>query len=704
VKSFLKAAPLILLFVLIVIIYFPALNGEFIFDDDVYIVHNPGIRNIFDLPAIGVTAAQPLPSRYVALFTFALNYHFHKLDPFPYHVTNVLIHAITAFFVFMFIRALLNAPKITGRFSENNKLIISFSSAFIFAAHPLQTQAVSYLSQRCVSLATMFYLISVWFYLKARLSKGMRLRVLLISGCFLSGLLGMFTKEIVITLPLMIILIEFLFFKNKQGLKFTDSVRRNWWVFPVLSGVLIIPVLFNFSIENAINIKQNSQSHEGDVITLGKYIITEVRVAAEYLRLFFLPVRQNFDYDFPLVSLFSIQWAVSITVLGALFIYAWRSIVKRRLAAFGIFWFFITLLPEFIPRANVIFEHKLYLLSIGLSLSVAAILTEAVRDKKWMMTALFFIIIIESGLTFSRNNVWKDPLSLWLDVVKKSPVKSRPLNSLGLMYFNRGEDDQALEYFNKAIAANGANVEALNNRGVIYRKRGDYQKALRDFSLALHYRPAYAEALNNRGVIYKQLGKDKEALDDFIAASKINPTYSELHFNIGLIYENRGDLGEAEKRFANAVIMNENNFDARNHLGIVLARTGRIDKAVVEFEKALKIKPDSPEILNNLGSIMFMKGDIQNAIEYYTKAISVKNDYIDAYKNRAVSYKSAGMILESIDDYSYLIRLAPKNGSFYLERAILYSFKGEKVKAEADLMEAGKLGMKPPQNVINALK
>jgi protein O-mannosyl-transferase len=697
-----KIFPFFLLIVFIVLIASPALHGDFVFDDETYIVHNPGIRNIGDYSSIAITPAGPYLSRYVFLFSLALNYHFALLDPFAYHFTNLLIHIVTALFVYYFVLLLLDLPQVASLYVRKGRIMLAFSVASLFAAHPVQTQAVSYISQRCVSLATLFYLMSLCFYLKGRFAaKNPVVAWAWISGALVTGLLGMFTKEIVITLPLMVILVELVFAAEQTVNRWKSIWRQRWWFVIILAAVLIVPAIFGFEFKKVLTSEQMSQSHDGDIINLWNYFITELRVAVEYLRLFLLPARQNFDYDFPLINSFwDLRILTSFAILTALAIVAfiWRK--RNAVVSFGIFWFFIGFIPEFVPRANVIYEHKLYLLSIGLCIAVVTILADNVKDRRYFAAVLFVIVALAGFLTFQRNHVWRDQFSLWQDVVGKSPGKSRPLNSLGMMYFRGGDEEKALECFNQAIQSNEGNVEALNNRGIIYRKRKQYDIALRDFSRVLNFRPTYTEALNNRGVLYQQMGQDDLALADFKAAAAINPSFSQVHFNMGLIFEIRGAFEEASTLYTRAIETDAQNADAYIRRGIIGARLGRSNDAVNDFLKAVRLSPDRPDVYNNLGLLSYRNGDLDKSIEYYTKAIALKQDYRIARINRAAAYKTSRKYLEAINDYSFLIENAPQDGSLYFERALLYASIGDQTRVRDDMAVARACGYVVPKEYL----
>ncbi len=197
-----------------ILIYSNSFSGPFIFDGIPYIKENIALRNLSDIKAIW----DFWPTRFVAFFTFALNQYFNKLTVFGYHLVNFLIHLGSSVLVCYLARLIFKTPQIKDRkIAEDSKLICLFS-ALIFLTHPLQTQAVTYIYQRSTCLATFFYLASICLYLRSRLSKK-TISIHYILSLFVA-LVGMFTKEILFTLPLMIILFEFSLFKTHKKISF----------------------------------------------------------------------------------------------------------------------------------------------------------------------------------------------------------------------------------------------------------------------------------------------------------------------------------------------------------------------------------------------------------------------------------------------------------------------------------------------------
>ena len=216
-----------------------------------------------------------------------------------------------------------------------------------------------------------------------------------------------------------------------------------------------------------------------------EYFFTQFSVILTYLRLFILPVNQNFDYDyqlstgfFQLKTFFSFSLLVGILAAGVL-------VFKRyRLISFGIFWFFLTMSVEssIIPISqNVIFEHRTYLPGFGFFLALTGAFFYFFKEQylKIAVIILLMIAAINTVLTYQRNKIWKNEYTLWADCLKKSPNKARPNNNLGLALVDEGKTEKAINYYNKAMHITPDFIFFYNNRGAAYAKLGQYQQSYR---------------------------------------------------------------------------------------------------------------------------------------------------------------------------------------------------------------------------------
>ncbi|MDA9101382.1 hypothetical protein N9K06_01755, partial [Omnitrophica bacterium] len=355
--------PLTLLALGAILIYGNVLRTGFILDDNNTIIHNVDIRSL----GLLLQKWSRLSSRFMSRLTFQVNYSMGGFDPFIYHVTNLLIHYLTAVVVFFLTRFILRysdsslfAERSVFRANGRVQNGFAFFVAALFLVHPIQTQAVAYITQRDASLASLFYLLSLWFYAM----DGHRLFSLKIVLSWVFFAFAIYSKLIALTLPAALILYEVCFKRlNAENIK-----RMFLRILPYMFLASLIFIANGFYVSKT---KENFLPVAPREFSNLEYLFTQFNVLCTYIRLLFLPYNQNLDYDYPISrsltepnTIFAIVFLVIVFALGV-----WAYWKKRRLVAFGIFWFFITLSIEssFIPLEDVIFEHRLYLPMFGFS-------------------------------------------------------------------------------------------------------------------------------------------------------------------------------------------------------------------------------------------------------------------------------------------------------------------------------------------------
>ena len=654
---------------------------NFHFDDISNIVENVAIRNINDLSAM----YNFVKTRFVGTYTFALNYHFHQLNVFGYHLVNLIIHISASLMAWWLTVLILSTPVMRNETIAKHKKMIALAVGLLFVSHPLQTQAVTYIVQRFASLAALFYLSSLALYIKARLvKKNLHLFAICFAGSAVIALLGVFTKENVVTLPVSILLIEFIFFKTGDKIEIKKD-RKKWIYFlPILLFAFIIPAMFSidftkhtFSPEhiyyNVFYPRKIEDALSPD-ITSGIYLMTQFRVIPTYLRLLFIPANQNLDYHFPLsLNFFELHTFLGFLFLTSLLIFALWMLPRRRLISFGIIWFFLTISVEssVLPIRNVIFEHRVYLPLFGFGIFFVSTLYYLFWDKHSKAVIVFFIavIVINSFLTIKRNTVWKDEITLWSDVIKKSPDKCRPYvnrgkayilngnlnkakadllkalklypdysvlqSNLGIVYYKEGKIEDAYKHFSEAIRLNTYNVKARYNLGVAYFEQGKIEEAVKEYSdLVNYYLPDDHSVLNNLGKAYAFQGDYDEAVKHLTRALELNPQNADAHFNLANVLQSRGELNEAMVHYREALKINPGMAEAHSNYGAALYKIGKQDEAKAHLKQALRINPDYVEAHNNLGLILYDQDKFDEALKHFSRVVQINPKHATALKYR----------------------------------------------------------------------
>jgi Flp pilus assembly protein TadD len=626
---------IILIVVLCFLAYSNTFSVPFQLDDKDAIAENPIIKDFqyFTSPSKAKALTEhfgyhTFRSRYIGYLTFALNYSIHGLDTTGYHIVNLVIHVCTSLLVYLLVHLTFKTPfLLTSKLRDYSRQIALFA-ALLFACHPVQTEAVTYIWQRVASLATMFYLLSLTAYIKWRLihqnreprtvrhGAGQNLRraqssqdqdsekrqkhihiksVLWYLTSLVSAVLAMKTKQIAFTLPMMIFLYEVMFFQGKIG-------RRLLFLLPIVLTMLIIPLTL-LDLEKPLgDVIGNVSEVSRDLTRMSRldYLFTQFRVIVTYLRLIVLPINQNLDYDYPVFhSFFTTEVFLSFLLLVTIFcsgiylLYRSRySSPHMRIIAFGIFWFFITLAVEssFIPIKEIMFEYRVYLPSVGISFATSTVVFMAIKRlsersikaKKAVTGFLVVLIILLTGATFARNTVWKNEITMWEDVVSKSPDKGRAYIGLGNAYKSQGFFPRAIEQYNISLRLDPYDLTIYNNLGNAY-------FALGDFDMAIHY---------------------------LQRALRFKSNFGEAHYNIANAYKFKGLLNKAIEHYQAAISLKPYDPDAHNNIGNTYQSLGLIDKAIEHYRVALQLKPDFAQAHYNLGIAYKFKGLIRKAEEH----------------------------------------------------------------------------------------
>jgi tetratricopeptide (TPR) repeat protein len=604
---------LLLVLILGILGYSNTLNAPFQFDDTPNIVNNPIIKNLdyYITPAEAKSykdfAEYPLLiNRYIGSLTFALNYKINKLDVTGYHVVNILIHLINSVLIYWFVHLtfIILASGAGGNNPGFRKhaSTIAFFTSLLFVTHPIQTQAVTYIVQRFASLATMFYFFSIIMYIKFRSTsndsnsevpgKNISARALVYYVVALfAAVLAMKTKEIAFTLPAMIALYEFLFFKG-------EIKNRILYLVPFILTMLIIPATIIY----IVGVGGGTATRLATDMPRLDYLSTEFRVIITYIRLIFLPVAQNLDYDYPLYhSLFGPEVFLSFLALLLIcltviyFFWHYKKILPlTRVIFFGTAWFFATLSIEssIIPIKDVIFEHRMYLPSFGIFLGISALLVMIIERcrQKWVEGTVFLAVILTAlvftGLTYSRNNVWTDNVALWQDVVNKSPGKARGIANLGVAHAEQGNLDRAIKYYKKAISVAPSYAQAYLNLGQAYLDKGFLNESIKAYENAININPINSEAYNNLGTAYLDKGLIDESIKSFQKAIDINPSDAFSHYNLGCAYFDKGLIDESVKSYRKAINIDPSHASAHYNLGGAYMKQGLIKEAEIEMKRA----------------------------------------------------------------------------------------------------------------------
>jgi len=532
----------VLILLLSIGLYLNSLNNSFHFDDKPNIVENPYIQNLNDIPSLlkGIMSLTGI-FRALPTLSFAINYHFHKLNVFGYHLVNLILHILSGILVYFISRNLfalgLEKAGAVDRWGKKMDLLSLFTAA-IFIAHPIQVNAVTYIVQRNEVLASLFYLLSLFLLIKSSFKEGWKKLPSLLGSGF-AFLCSVFSKEIGLTLPIVLILFDLLFVCKTKV-----DIRKRLIIY--LPLFLCLATYISFFLKGGI-LPLLIKGAEEFLWTPWQNLLTQTHVILQYFKLLLLPLPSwlSVDHDFEVSkSLFEYPTWISFSVIVLLFISAMILIKKNRLISFFILFFFIVLAPSssFIPIWDLMVEYRLYLplfsfsfiLTMGLHY-LYQLLARHYSEKLGQGVVVGISILIlcfYSVTTIERNRIFKDGLTLWTDAVKKSPNKMRVHHNLArALYFERGRIDDAIREGEIALKLSAhidrkQNVKyALNLLGGAYLAKGEIDKALHMLQRAIEVDPNYATSYYNVSCIHAIKNEKNKALENLKKAISLDEKY-----------------------------------------------------------------------------------------------------------------------------------------------------------------------------------
>lgn len=584
-------------------IYSNTIDSPFFLDDLHNIRENPHIR-LTELSLKNILDAgfkSHISSRPVANISFALNYYFHQYNIAGYHYVNIAIHILTATFLYLLLKNTLSMKLLPRKYG--NPTLIAFITALLWLVHPLQTQSITYIVQRMNSMAAMFYVLSMLLYVKGRLSGQNKDRSWpWFIGCILAALLAVGTKQIAGTLPLFILLYEWYFFQN---------LKKSWLK---KSMIYVIPLIIFFGVVALCYLglspfERIASGYESRQFNMTERLLTQPRVVIFYISLlaFPLPSRLNLDHYItishslidPVTTLICIAAIIGLAVLSI------RIAKKQRLLSFCILWFLGNLAIESSFLAlELVFEHRLYLPSMLVSLAVVVLIWRYVKNDGIKAVMIFALVVLCSIATYQRNKMWRDPMVMWKDCVAKSPQKARAQTNLGVLYNRTGNFDKALEHCSKAVQLDPKLSRAYYNLGIAQLRKDKVDEAIKSWRKTLELNPTHNKAHNNLAALLFERNNIDEAIEHWTEAVKLNSNDYLAHGNLGYAFSLKGRIDEAIEHYRQSLKLQPRRIGERFRLATLLHRQGKLDEAAIEYRKVLQLAPNHPKARAGLKAIL----------------------------------------------------------------------------------------------------
>ena len=585
------------LFIILLLSYSNSFNCSWHFDDYVNITKNinvhvkqftpDNVKNIF----YGITGAGKI-SRPVAYLSFAINYYFDGLNVFGYHLVNFLIHFLSSAFLFLFVFNTLKLPLLKERYEKHAYPIALLATVF-WAVNPVHVTAVTYIVQRMASMAGLFYIMSMYFYLKFRTSQS-SFKYVHIFSCFVSSILAIGTKENAAMLPACIFLYDLFFI---QGLT-NENIKKNIKLSLIPIIILIAAGLLFYDFSSVL------KEYDIRPFTMKERLLTEPRIILFYVSLLFYPLtsRLTLIHDVEISKSLFDPWTTFAAIIIIVLIIS-ISLVKARkwpLLSYCVLFFFLN---HFIEGSflslELIFEHRNYLPSMLLFVPVAAGLVEGLEycsQKKLILyllaAAITILIIVQSATVYIQNNIMRDEISLWSDNVKKSPRLHHPHQCLAIALLVSGRLPEAFEELNKAL--NSFESGNITKKSITYGGLGEYYFIIGDDDQALKY-------------FYKSIADYPAGLEKALSYERI-----------ANILMRKGNLEEAEKMALKAIELRPYEEGFYQTYSAVLNKKNQPDDAIKQAQKAISINPDSYWSYLHLAESYRIKNN-KNAEQHFLK-------------------------------------------------------------------------------------
>lgn len=671
-----------LLLVSAVAAYRNTLAAPFVWDDGGSIAENTTIRHLRDSlhpPASGYSVS----GRPVMNVSLALNYAISGEAEWSYHLLNLTIHLLAACTLFGLVRRTLARPPLAARFA-GSETSLAATIAALWLLHPVQTESVTYVSQRTESLAGLFFLLTAYAFVRSiEAAQPWRWR----AAAFLACVLGAGTKEIVATAPVLLFLYDRTFVAG--------SFRRAWaerrgfhlglaatWV---LIAALVAGTGWNRGGTAGFNVG----------VSFAGYWLTQFQAMTDYLRLSVWPCPLIFDHgtfwaNFREAAPYAL---IVVPVIIATIVALWRWPELGFLGA----WFWVILAPTSLVPGTIqmIVEHRMYLpLAAVLTLLVAGVHRTLGRRSLvvWSLAAVAF-----GALTFFRNQTYASDLELWRDTVAKAPANARARYSLGIAYSERKQYALAVEQGVAALAVDDRGFYA-NKAHLVHNKLGhDLAMLGRTQEAEAHYReafrldPNYAIAHRNLARLLVQTGRYSEAVDHFEAALRrhFGGAATEMELSDALMHEGR--MNEAVTHLRIALEDTPRWAPGWNNLGYALLLTGNTDRSIAAYEKAVHLDPRYAGAWVGLGYALITAGRPADAVAPCTEAVKLQPSFADAHNTLGIALAQTGKLAQARTCFERAIQLDGRGADVHNNLGNVLAALGNHADALAQYREAVRL-------------
>jgi Flp pilus assembly protein TadD len=580
---------------MVVGLYLNSLGNDFVnWDDPGLITGNSqvhslawsNIKEIFTLRH--ASTYQP-----IRVLSYAVDYHFWKLNPFGYHVTNIVFYLLTCIMVFFAAWELLGFLRAEKPTESNGR--IAFFAALLFAAHPVHVEAVTWLAARKEVVLGFFFFASLYCYVRGARASDRTAKTGLYGLAFLCFVLAAFSKPVAVVLPGVILLFEL-----SRGWKdFLRLLRKPVWLIPAIlvSSILVI-ILIKVMIEADGIYPYRGGSFLSNFLMAFRLFIMNIKLMG-------LTVNYSPIYILTLPhKIFGPGTLLFVAVNSGLIILAIFMFKKNRVVFFGIMWFYITMLPfsNIIPISTPLADRYVFLASFAYCLLLALgferlwAVTSARLSKDFfpfMTTVVLVFLLAGYGyMTVRQNRIWKDSFTLWSETLARNPKNPVAMNGLAVLFLDKDMNENALELLEKAVQISPLDYLAHNNIGVVYERMGQYEQSEYHYRTSLALKPDYRNPRANLGTLSARKGDFERGINILSSLVAEYPGDPTLHYKLAYAFDKAGKLDEAIRELERSIKLAPHSIGFYEKLGrLYLNKLNDREKALYFFRKGVEMAP-----------------------------------------------------------------------------------------------------------------
>lgn len=627
-----RRALALLLVVISFVVYANSMGGQWVLDDGLAITSNPAIRHFRPWGTLLFPDAHsPLVGRPLASLSFALNYAIGGTHVGGYHVVNYALHVCAGLVLFGLVRRTLargkgvgsGATRASSRELELEATLLAFVIAAWWVAHPLMTGTVTYVSQRTEGMMALWYLLTLYAFVRGAKPDASSTRWLGLSVVCCA--LGMATKEVMVTAPVLVLLYDRCFLSGsvREALR----LRRGYYVALFANWILLAVLMRTGAGQRGVGF-----GHDVKWMT---YAQTECFAVVRYAWLTLWPNDLVFDYGPQFVTGGAALPFVFVLValLAAMVFALWRWPRVGFVAAS----YFILLAPtsSIVPVVGQpIAENRVYLPSIAVVTLLAIALRVAIGWRGVLLAGIA-LMVASGAVAHHRNALYGSPVALWADAARKWPRNPRAHTNLGTEYFTSGDLVRAAVCFEKALELDPRWVNALINLGSIFGRRGELERGIALQEQAVAVDPGHAPAHFELGNSLYRAGRKAEAVRSYENAVGLRPDDAEAHCNLALALSDLNRGPESVAHFERVLWLRPDFAEGSHAFGVALARMGRMAEAIPLYERALQLQPQHAMARHNYAVALFEAGRLEDAIVQEKEALHIDPTFALAHANLA---------------------------------------------------------------------